>query len=80
MKFIAKQLIKFYKIFFSPIVGKSCRYTPTCSSYAYQAIDKYGAFIGSFMAIYRIMKCNPFSKGGLDPVRENLRGGMKWLL
>lgn len=46
-----------------------CKYIPTCSEYAIQAIEKYGAIRGSFMAIWRILRCNPFSKGGFDPVR-----------
>ena len=80
MKKIAQFFIKLYKIFLSPIFGRSCRYTPTCSAYTYLAIEKYGAFIGSFIGLWRILRCNPFSKGGYDPVKENLRGKIKWLL
>lgn len=46
-----------------------CKYTPTCSEYAYQAIEKYGVVKGSLKSIYRIMRCNPFSKGGYDPLK-----------
>lgn len=48
--------------------------------YAYDAIDKYGAIIGSFMAVKRLLRCNPFAKGGFDPVKENLRGAVKWVV
>ena len=80
MKKIAQFFIRLYKIFLSPIFGRSCRYTPTCSAYTYQAIEKYGAFIGSIIGFNRILRCNPFSKGGYDPVKENLKGKIKWLL
>ena len=46
-----------------------CKYRPTCSEYALQAVEKHGAIKGSFMAIWRILRCNPFSKGGYDPVK-----------
>ncbi|MFA5107506.1 MAG: membrane protein insertion efficiency factor YidD [Patescibacteria group bacterium] len=46
-----------------------CRFSPTCSDYAYQSIEKYGIFRGAFKGFVRILKCNPFSKGGIDPVR-----------
>ena len=68
MKIILIGLIKFYKMFISPLLGQHCIYTPTCSTYALEAIQKYGAFKGSCLAIWRILRCNPFSKGGYDPV------------
>lgn len=46
-----------------------CKFHPTCSEYTYQSINKYGIFKGSFLGIYRIMRCNPWSKGGFDPVK-----------
>ncbi|NLJ89377.1 MAG: membrane protein insertion efficiency factor YidD [Clostridiales bacterium] len=62
-------LINIYRKFISPLKGGStCRYYPTCSSYALQAIEKYGALKGSFLSVIRILRCNPFSKGGYDPV------------
>jgi uncharacterized protein len=62
-------LIKLYKRYISPLLPKSCRFYPTCSEYAYQAISKYGVLKGSIKAIYRILRCNPFNKGGYDPVK-----------
>lgn len=69
MKSILIGLIRFYQKFLSPLKGRSCCiFTPTCSQYAIEALQKYGALKGSFLAIKRILKCNPFSKGGIDPV------------
>jgi putative membrane protein insertion efficiency factor len=62
-------MIRFYKAAISPYLGDNCRFTPTCSEYAMQAIEKYGALKGIFMAIKRILRCNPFCKGGYDPVK-----------
>lgn len=62
-------LIKFYKSAISPYLGSNCRFTPTCSTYAAQAITKYGAGKGSWMALKRVLRCNPFCKGGHDPVK-----------
>ncbi len=63
------RLIRLYKKYISPGLPPSCKYLPTCSDYAIDAIMKYGAFKGSFMAAWRILRCNPFSKGGYDPVK-----------
>ena len=68
MKFILIKLIRFYQKFISPMKTARCPYTPTCSQYGLEAIEKYGAFKGSLLAIWRILRCNPFSKGGYDPV------------
>jgi putative membrane protein insertion efficiency factor len=62
-------LIKFYKNRISPMSSPRCKYIPTCSQYAIDAIEKYGILRGGFMACWRILKCNPFSKGGFDPVK-----------
>lgn len=65
-------LIDKYKKYISPIIeyhGIKCKYFPTCSEYAKQAIKKHGAVYGTFLAIKRFFKCNPFSKGGYDPVK-----------
>lgn len=61
-------IIRIYRRFISPIKPPSCRFYPTCSMYAIQAIEKYGAFKGAFMAIKRILKCHPLHPGGYDPV------------
>ena len=69
MKKLLISLINFYRKFISPTRPSCCRYRPTCSQYALDAINKYGAFKGGLMAVYRILRCNPFSKGGYDPVK-----------
>lgn len=61
-------LIKFYQRFLSPLKKPCCIYYPSCSSYAYEAYKKYGFFKGTYLTIWRILKCNPFNKGGYDPV------------
>jgi uncharacterized protein len=64
--------IQFYRSAISPYKGgPCCRYTPTCSQYAKTAIERYGAVKGSRLAMWRLMRCNPFSKGGYDPVPED---------
>ncbi|MGM0365513.1 MAG: membrane protein insertion efficiency factor YidD [Actinomycetota bacterium] len=69
MKKILIFLIKLYKKFISPILPNSCRFMPTCSEYAVDAVNKYGVLKGSIKSIYRILRCNPFNKGGYDPVK-----------
>jgi len=61
--------IRIYRRFISPILPDSCRFYPSCSQYAIDAIGKYGAFKGSMITAYRILRCNPFNKGGYDPVK-----------
>jgi putative membrane protein insertion efficiency factor len=62
-------LIKIYQKYISPLKGVStCKYTPTCSAYSIEAFEKYGFFKGLFLSCWRIIRCNPFSKGGYDPV------------
>ncbi|WP_251621303.1 membrane protein insertion efficiency factor YidD [Odoribacter lunatus] len=60
--------IKFYQFCISPVKPSCCRYTPTCSEYALQAIQKYGPFKGALLAIKRIISCNPWGGSGYDPV------------
>jgi len=69
LKIILIHIIKFYRKYISPLKKPCCRFYPTCSKYALDAINKYGAFKGSIMAIKRILRCHPFSKGGYDPVK-----------
>lgn len=59
-------LIRLYQKYISPCFPKHCKYYPTCSEYTRQAVDKYGIIKGSLLGIIRILKCNPFSKGGVD--------------
>jgi putative membrane protein insertion efficiency factor len=62
-------LIKIYRVAISPLTPPSCRFYPTCSQYAMQAVEKYGAARGTFLALRRLSKCHPFHPGGYDPVR-----------
>lgn len=68
MKRLLIWLIRGYKRFISPLLPPSCRYIPTCSEYAMEAIEKYGALKGGYLAIKRILRCHPFHPGGYDPV------------
>ncbi|MBO4902417.1 MAG: membrane protein insertion efficiency factor YidD [Lachnospiraceae bacterium] len=68
MKYILIDLIKFYQKYISCLKTTKCPYFPTCSQYGLEAIEKYGALKGSLLAAWRIIRCNPFSKGGYDPV------------
>lgn len=68
MKNILIAMIRFYQKFLSPLKHTRCPYTPTCSQYGLEAIQKKGAVKGSLLACWRILRCNPFSKGGYDPV------------
>lgn len=61
-------MIRLYQKYLSPLKTVKCPYYPTCSYYALQAIEKHGAFKGGILALWRIIRCNPFSKGGYDPV------------
>ncbi len=62
-------LIELYRKYLSPMLPPSCRYTPSCSLYTLQAIEKYGALRGGFMGILRMLRCHPFARGGFDPVK-----------
>ena len=69
MKKVLIKAVKFYRHYISPYKGGACcRFTPTCSEYAIEAIEKYGGIKGSYLAIRRILRCHPFGKGGYDPV------------
>jgi len=68
MKKIMIFFIKQYQKYISPMKSTKCPYIPSCSQYGLEAIEKYGAFKGGFMTLWRIIRCNPFSKGGYDPV------------
>ncbi|MDR2730357.1 MAG: membrane protein insertion efficiency factor YidD [Treponema sp.] len=68
MKNVALKLIRFYQYAVSPHFPPVCRYYPSCSSYAYEAVRKYGVFHGGFFALRRFCRCHPFHSGGYDPV------------
>jgi len=71
MKKILISFIRFYRKYISPLkIIPCCRFTPTCSEYAIQAITIHGALKGSFLSLKRVLRCNPFCKGGYDPVPE----------
>lgn len=70
LSFSAVVLIKSYKLFISPLLPDSCRYYPTCSVYAEQAIKRFGLIKGGFLAARRVLSCNPFGGSGYDPVPE----------
>ena len=69
MKKLVLSLIKFYRRNISPMSPPKCKYIPTCSQYALESIERYGVVKGGIMALWRILRCNPFSKGGFDPVK-----------
>lgn len=72
LKKILMYLIKFYQKNISPYKGTRCPYFPSCSAYGMEAIEKHGAIKGSVLAAWRILRCNPFSKGGYDPVPDKI--------
>ena len=61
-------LIKLYQMTLSPLIGRACRYTPTCSNYGIEAIQKYGPIKGSWLTLKRVLSCNPWGGSGYDPV------------
>ena len=68
MKYLMIGLLKFYQKFISPLKPNCCRFTPTCSTYAIEAFRKRGFFVGFILTVWRVLRCNPFCKGGYDPV------------
>jgi putative membrane protein insertion efficiency factor len=69
MKFLVLDLLGIYKAVVSPLLPPACRFEPTCSEYAREAIERYGALRGTWMGLKRILRCQPFCEGGHDPVR-----------
>ena len=69
MKYLVLDLLAVYKAMVSPFLPPACRFEPTCSEYAKQAVEKYGAVKGTWMGVKRILRCQPFCKGGHDPVK-----------
>ena len=70
MKHVMIWLIRLYQKYISPLKPPCCRFTPSCSSYAIEAFRKRGFFVGLILTVYRILRCNPFCKGGYDPVPD----------
>ena len=68
MKGLLLWIVRGYRRVISPMLPPACRFTPTCSDYAYQAIERYGALKGTRLALRRILRCHPFHPGGYDPV------------
>ena len=69
MRYVFIFIIKLYKKFISPMFAPSCRFYPTCSTYAVQSFTKYGVIKGGAKAIWRVLRCNPYNKGGYDPLK-----------
>jgi uncharacterized protein len=86
MKRLVIKAVQGYKRLISPMLPPACRYIPTCSEYAVEAVERFGVVRGGLMAIWRVLRCNPFVKGGVDPVEHrcgsetrhaaSLRGGV----
>ncbi len=70
MKALLLKLLRFYQKNISPMKRPCCKYIPTCSNYAIQAIERFGPLKGTALAAFRVLRCNPFSRGGYDPVPE----------
>ncbi|MDR3021198.1 MAG: membrane protein insertion efficiency factor YidD [Clostridiales bacterium] len=79
MHYIALFLIYVYKYTISPVLPKNCCYTPTCSEFMLQAINRHGTIKGSILGVKRLLRCNPFVLGGIDTVPDDLRI-IKWVL
>ena len=70
MKRLLLGFIRFYRKYISPLTPATCKYIPTCSQYGLEAIERFGAFKGGLLTLWRVLRCNPWSKGGYDPVPE----------
>lgn len=70
MKRLMLAMIRFYRKAISPLTPASCKYIPTCSQYGLEAIERFGALKGGLLTLWRILRCNPWSRGGYDPVPE----------
>jgi len=71
MKWLALNLIRLYQVTLSRVMPPSCRFTPSCSHYGYEAIQKFGFFKGGWLTAWRLARCHPFNKGGYDPVPKS---------
>jgi uncharacterized protein len=77
MKQLLQLGLRFYKRVISPMLPHSCRFVPTCSEYAMEAIERHGAARGSWLAAWRLLRCHPFAKAGLDPVPGGTSGEVR---
>lgn len=79
MKKLLLKLILFYRKYLSPLKSTKCPYYPSCSQYGFEAVERFGFVKGGFLMIWRILRCNPFSKGGYDPVplKKHKPGGLR---
>lgn len=73
-------MIRLYRLFLSPLTGRQCRYLPTCSEYAEEAVGRFGLWPGVWMAFARLQRCGPNGASGFDPVPPELRTGGRWYL
>ena len=80
LKILVLGAIYFYKFCISPLLPKACIYTPTCSTYMIQSIKKFGLFKGVHLGLKRISRCSPGHNGGIDRVKEDIKGDFKWLI
>ncbi len=71
MRFLVLKIIKVYQKCLSPLLGPSCRFHPTCSEYALQAVETYGVFRGGILAAKRVLRCNPWGGSGVDPLPKD---------
>ena len=74
-KFVTLQLLRVYKWAVSPMLPPACRFVPSCSEYAMEAVERYGALRGGWMALTRILRCHPFARSGYDPVVKQASSG-----
>ncbi len=79
MKKILLLLIRGYQLTLSPLLGRHCRFLPTCSEYTYEAVERFGAARGAYLGLRRILKCHPFHAGGHDPVPELFEVKSRWI-
>ena len=70
LKYPALKLLRAYQLLISPMLGQNCRFSPSCSNYAMQAIERFGFFKGSWLTARRLLRCHPFHPGGHDPIPD----------
>lgn len=80
IKLLALLVIYLYKVLISPLLPKSCKFVPSCSTYAVEAIKRFGVCEGIFLTVKRLTKCRPGTCGGKDYVPDNIKGDIKWIL